>query len=240
MEGWFGCVHIWARVRARGAANRGARVAWVLFEMRTLSKAASEKRPDERRKDTSVLWDTPRYTADEEEQTGRTREREAKVRVFYHPLGHPPQTSGPGKGFCFTHCNFPVGASYASLVSLSFSLPLSLFCTFFSNFFCPFPSFFFVRFIQRWNVDGNAHTVALSRNICNCGRYFFSFFFFFFFYFKHACNAAWRFSIAVKRTRASSLYPRCVMALLDGWWKSIPSVCGCLYDGLRIFEVIPG
>lgn len=49
---------MFSRIRARStcaaAANKGARVAWVLFEMRTLSKAASEKRRDERRKDTSV------------------------------------------------------------------------------------------------------------------------------------------------------------------------------------------
>ncbi|KAG7213501.1 hypothetical protein KM043_002771 [Ampulex compressa] len=39
------------RVRALRAAYGGARVAWVLFEMRTLSKAASEKRPDGRRRE---------------------------------------------------------------------------------------------------------------------------------------------------------------------------------------------
>lgn len=53
-------VFISERVYARGAVNKGARVAWVLFEMRTLSKAASEKRPDERRKDTSVYRERSR------------------------------------------------------------------------------------------------------------------------------------------------------------------------------------
>lgn len=45
------CSYLRACAR-EGRWNKGARVAWVLFEMRTLSKPASEKRPDERRKDT--------------------------------------------------------------------------------------------------------------------------------------------------------------------------------------------
>lgn len=51
---------MFSRIRARStcaaAANKGARVARVLFEMRTLSKAASEKRRDERRKDTLYIY----------------------------------------------------------------------------------------------------------------------------------------------------------------------------------------
>lgn len=57
-------------IRTCAAANKGARVAWVLFEMRTLSKEASEKRRgDERRKDTSIYIYT--HTPEGEKQTRR-------------------------------------------------------------------------------------------------------------------------------------------------------------------------
>lgn len=49
-----GVAFISGRVCEGGTGTKSARVACVLFEMRTLSKAASEKGPNERRKDTSV------------------------------------------------------------------------------------------------------------------------------------------------------------------------------------------
>lgn len=88
--------------------NKGARVAWVLFEMRTLSKAASEKRPDETRKDTSA----PGTRVSRREK----RETSKKNAGCLLPASFPRsrrQTSGPRKAFCFTHRNFPVGASSA-------------------------------------------------------------------------------------------------------------------------------
>lgn len=59
-------------IRTCAAANKGARVAWVLFEMRTLSKEASEKRRgDERRKDTSIYIYIYTHTPEGEKQTRR-------------------------------------------------------------------------------------------------------------------------------------------------------------------------
>lgn len=110
-------------MRARGAANKGARVAWVLFEMRTLSKAASEKRPDERRKDTSVCWDMV-CVPEGEKQSRKIGEREEKVRVFHHPLGHPSKRVILAKAFALRIAIF-LSELPTLLSSLSLYLPPS-------------------------------------------------------------------------------------------------------------------
>lgn len=103
-------VFISARVCEGGRLNKGARVAWVLFEMRTLSKAASEKRPDETRKDTSAPG--TRVSRREKRETSKKNAGCLRPRAASFPRSRR-QTSGPRKAFCFTHRNFPVGASSA-------------------------------------------------------------------------------------------------------------------------------
>lgn len=124
-------------MRARGAANKGARVAWVLFEMRTLSKAASEKRPDERRKDTSVCWDMV-CVPEGEKQSRKMGEREEKVRVFHHPLGHPSKRVILAKAFALRIAIF-----LSELPTLLSSLSISLSSSFSSIYFLYFFHSFF-------------------------------------------------------------------------------------------------
>ena len=138
---------------ARGRLHKGARVAWVLFEMRTLSKAASEKRPDETRKDTSAPG--THVSRREKGGGGAAGEREKRARkMLVHPF---PRPSFPPR------CLIPSQSSPNEW-------PLQRFLLYASQFSCR--SFLCsLIFIRCWNVDGSP--AMLSRNTCNGGRYFF-------------------------------------------------------------------